>query len=224
MPYIRENVRNGTTSIDVDVLNFEEEINAIRVELLLDIATNLLASDVVRTISNFWTQNTASVGAEDNMFGSMHIVMKLVSTVVVESIEFFQCSEVTLELLRSSSDAALLTKLSDDLGATGSRTSRQLKMFAAPATSIDRASNPGSKSLAGLDLSLDGMVIVMLSRVGKRRSKKRCCSNSADEFGELNHGDARFRVVVVGCRKERTEQWNGYNSTNLYGLTSIDLP
>jgi hypothetical protein len=113
---------------------------------------------------------------------------------VVESIELLEGSQVTLELLRSSSDAALLPEISNDFGATSSRTSGDLEMLAAPATSIDGASDFGSKSLAGLDLSLYGIVIVMFSRVSKRRGKKRCCSNGADEFGELNHDDTKRRL------------------------------
>ncbi|KAG9954509.1 aromatic compound dioxygenase, partial [Aureobasidium melanogenum] len=173
------------TSVDVDVLNFKEKVDTVTVEFLLDITTNLFAGDVVRPISHFRAQDTTSVGAEDDMFRSMHVVMVLISTVVIESIKSLEGCQVTLELLRSSCDAALLTKVSDDLGATSSRTSGNLEMLAGPATSIDGASDFGSKSLAGLDLSLYGMVIVMFTRDDTRLGDDQSRANeSENDFRE----------------------------------------
>lgn len=189
IPDIDPNIGNRLAGIDINVLNLEVEINTITVQVLLDVTTNLLASDIVRTISDLGSQDTASVGGEDRSFKGRVVAVNLISLIVIDSFELLEGSQVTPELLRRRSDSALQAKLVGYLAATSSRTSGKRGALCGSTACVDGASEMVGQMFASGDLTLDGMVIVVLAGMRQGRNDECSSRNSAGDFGQMNHDE-----------------------------------
>lgn len=84
-------------------------------------------------------------------------------------------------------DAALLTKLTDDLGTASDGTSAQLLGAGIVLASIEGALCGNGPGVADRDLALDVVMVMVLAGVSNGRSEKTGSGNSAGKLGDVNH-------------------------------------
>lgn len=96
VPDIDGDGRDGLTGVDVDVLNLEKDIDTVAPLRLLDVGAHVLADDVIRTISDLGSKDTAGVSREDILEGSEHVVRSDAGLVVVDGLPSLKSSKVTL--------------------------------------------------------------------------------------------------------------------------------
>jgi len=91
VPDIDIHIRHRLTCLDVDVLSLDVEIDTLRIECLLDILADELASDIVRAISHLRCNDTARIGAENLGCGSVSVEAVAAGEVVIDGFEGFEC-------------------------------------------------------------------------------------------------------------------------------------
>ena len=62
MPDIDQGAGYGPAGVDVDVLHFQECVDAVGVKVLLHILAHHLTPDIVWSIGDGWREDTAGVG------------------------------------------------------------------------------------------------------------------------------------------------------------------
>lgn len=110
VPDIHSDGGDRGTSADINVLDLEEKVETIRVDRLLDVGTEVLSLNVVRTSSHLRSENARGVGIKDVLEGSEHVPIRNASVVVVDRLPLLKGSQVTAVLLGLGLDATLLAE------------------------------------------------------------------------------------------------------------------
>jgi hypothetical protein len=65
LPNIDECTQNWPASVDIDVLDLQEGVHALRVEIFLHVLAHHLTPNIVGTVGDGRSQDAAGVGSED---------------------------------------------------------------------------------------------------------------------------------------------------------------
>lgn len=88
IPDINVGTRNGLAGVDIDVLNLEEDVDAITVQLLSHVFPSHLAPDVVRAVGDRGCEDGTGVSAEDCLLMSVGSVVQDTGLVVIDGLPF----------------------------------------------------------------------------------------------------------------------------------------
>lgn len=118
VPDVHSDGGHRGTGADINVLDLEEQIQTIRVDRLLDVGTEVLSLNVVRTSSHLGSEDARGVGIEDILKGGEHVPIRNASVVMVHCLPLLKSSQVAAVLLGLGLDATLLAKSLHLVGTT----------------------------------------------------------------------------------------------------------
>lgn len=96
VPHVDGDARDGLASVDINVLHFQEHLNALG-ELRLDgVRAEVFAGYVVWAVGDLWCQNTAGVCVEDIGDACERIIIEDACLVVVDGLPGLDIGEFTL--------------------------------------------------------------------------------------------------------------------------------
>lgn len=96
VPDVNGDGRQGLAGIDINVLNLEKYVHALRVLGLLDIRTHVLANNIVWSVGDLRGEDAACVGAEHIKIRSEHVVVEATSHVVIDRFPVLKIFERSL--------------------------------------------------------------------------------------------------------------------------------